>query len=289
MDPEPKNAAPTQICITQNRKRPASEQERRERKRAIDRQAQRSLRVKTKIYIAKLERTIKILQSKDHNDATATLLSEIDALRAENEQLKHTIESVKSLVGLNAVSQDVLSAKPGPVTEDANHSSTAAAVGDTLPEPPTTCIDRDPQPSPLPDVNQSTSIGRTTSEDDQKWFDQPESPEQSDFFQPLPSSNGLTTVNQPTKATIDLDGMTLTPDPDKPVTPDYDREVTHSPGHRPLSRFAPEKKAEEIIQELLEAAPYSLMIQEILGSKVVLSLAHHSPHRPPSPSLTLSE
>lgn len=128
MDHEPKNAAPTQIYITQKRNRPASEQECRERKRAVDRQAQRSLREKTKIHIAKLERTIEILRNKDRNDTTATLLSEIDALRAENEQLKHTIESVKSLVGINVVSQDILPAKPGPGTEDANYSPTVAAV-----------------------------------------------------------------------------------------------------------------------------------------------------------------
>lgn len=129
VDPEPKDAVPTQICITQKRKRPASEQERRERKRAVDRQAQRSLREKTKIHIAKLERTIEILQNKDRNEKTATLLSEIDTLRAENERLKHIIESVKSVVGFNAVSQDILPAKLGPVTEHANHSPTAKAVG----------------------------------------------------------------------------------------------------------------------------------------------------------------
>jgi hypothetical protein len=84
------------------RKRRASclgEQERRERKRAIDREAQRSLREKTKTHIAELERTIEILRDQDRNGATASLLSEIESLRAENERLRDVIDSVKSMVG----------------------------------------------------------------------------------------------------------------------------------------------------------------------------------------------
>lgn len=84
------------------RKRRASclgEQERRERKRAIDREAQRSLREKTKTHIAELERTIQILRDQDRNGATANLLSEIDSLRAENERLRDIIDSVKSVLG----------------------------------------------------------------------------------------------------------------------------------------------------------------------------------------------
>lgn len=84
------------------RKRRASclgEQERRERKRAIDREAQRSLREKTKTHIAELERTIRILRDQDGNGSTASLLSEIESLRAENERLRDIIEGVKSVVG----------------------------------------------------------------------------------------------------------------------------------------------------------------------------------------------
>lgn len=87
------------------RKRRASclgEQERRERKRAIDREAQRSLREKTKTHIAELERTIQILRDQDHNGATANLLSEIDALRAENDRLRNVIEGVRGVVGGDA-------------------------------------------------------------------------------------------------------------------------------------------------------------------------------------------
>ena len=92
----------TPITPIVKRKRRASclgEQERRERKRAIDREAQRSLREKTKTHIAELERTIEILRDQDRNGATASLLSEIESLRAENERLKGVIDSVKSVVG----------------------------------------------------------------------------------------------------------------------------------------------------------------------------------------------
>lgn len=75
------------------------EQERRERKRAIDREAQRSLREKTKSHISELERTIQILTDQDKDRATADLLAEIDNLRAKNEQLQDTINSIKSLLG----------------------------------------------------------------------------------------------------------------------------------------------------------------------------------------------
>ncbi|PVI00723.1 hypothetical protein DM02DRAFT_526456 [Periconia macrospinosa] len=96
-------ATPTiPVAPVVKRKRRASclgEQERRERKRAIDREAQRSLREKTKSHIADLERTIQILRDQDRNSATANLLSEIEALRAENERLRDVIENVKSIVG----------------------------------------------------------------------------------------------------------------------------------------------------------------------------------------------
>lgn len=92
----------TPVAPAVKRKRRASclgEQERRERKRAIDREAQRSLREKTKTHIAELERTIQILRDQDRNGATANLLSEIDSLRAENERLRDIIDSVKHVLG----------------------------------------------------------------------------------------------------------------------------------------------------------------------------------------------
>lgn len=123
----------TPVAPVVKRKRRASclgEQERRERKRAIDREAQRSLREKTKTHIAELERTIQILRDQDRNEATSSLLSEIDTLRTENERLRDVIESVKSVIG-----GDVFSSRAGPsTTANANdrgheHSPAASSVG----------------------------------------------------------------------------------------------------------------------------------------------------------------
>ena len=98
----PPTPTPTPIAPVIKRRRRTSclgEQERRERKRAIDREAQRSLREKTKTHIAELERTIQILRDQDRDGATASLLAEIDRLRGENERLREVIDSVKSVVG----------------------------------------------------------------------------------------------------------------------------------------------------------------------------------------------
>jgi hypothetical protein len=92
----------TPVAPAVKRKRRVSclgEQERRERKRAIDREAQRSLREKTKTHIAELERTIQVLRDQDRNGATTSLLSEIEELRAENKRLRDVVDGVKSLVG----------------------------------------------------------------------------------------------------------------------------------------------------------------------------------------------
>ncbi|KAI8937663.1 hypothetical protein NX059_005365 [Plenodomus lindquistii] len=111
------DAAPhqTPAAPVMKRKRRASclgEQERRERKRAIDREAQRSLREKTKTHIAELERTIQILRDQDRNGATATLLTEIEELRTENDRLRDVIESVRSVVGGDFLSRNKTPTNP---------------------------------------------------------------------------------------------------------------------------------------------------------------------------------
>ncbi|KAF2205082.1 hypothetical protein GQ43DRAFT_66519 [Delitschia confertaspora ATCC 74209] len=96
-------SAPNPIAPVIKRRRRTSclgEQERRERKRAIDREAQRSLREKTKTHIAELERTIEILRDQDREGTTKSLLGEIEGLRQENDRLREIIENVKSIVGL---------------------------------------------------------------------------------------------------------------------------------------------------------------------------------------------
>lgn len=125
------DAAPPQIPIAPvvKRKRRASclgEQERRERKRAIDREAQRSLREKTKTHIAELERTIQILRDHDRNGATASLLSEIDILRAENERLRDVIDSVKSVIGCDLLPRNA-APTTAPVYDGGSGDSPAAS------------------------------------------------------------------------------------------------------------------------------------------------------------------
>ncbi|KAI4956691.1 hypothetical protein J4E91_000904 [Alternaria rosae] len=180
-------APPTQtpVATVAKRKRRASclgEQERRERKRAIDREAQRSLREKTKTHIAELERTIQILRDQDRNGATASLLSEIDNLRAENEQLRDVIDSVKSVVGLDlGVS-----------------SKTAAAI-----VPPSLADNGDDEDAPFA----ATSAGQQSPK--------PRTVSSSSTTRPsLPTPIDQPTAHIPseTMRSLDLDGMTVMPD-----------------------------------------------------------------------------
>jgi hypothetical protein len=125
-------AAQTPVAPVVKRKRRASclgEQERRERKRAIDREAQRSLREKTKTHIAELERTIQILRDQDRNGTTASLLSEIDVLRAENERLRDVIDSVKSVIGCEVLTRNTATIGVPENDGGIGHSPTASSVG----------------------------------------------------------------------------------------------------------------------------------------------------------------
>jgi hypothetical protein len=128
------DAAPPQTPTAPvvKRKRRASclgEQERRERKRAIDREAQRSLREKTKTHIAELERTIQILRDQDRNGATSSLLSEIDVLRAENERLRDVIDNVKSVIGCDLFPRSTAANVPSGNDGVIEHSPAASSVG----------------------------------------------------------------------------------------------------------------------------------------------------------------
>lgn len=152
------------IAPVVKRKRRASclgEQERRERKRAIDREAQRSLREKTKTHIAELERTIQILRDQDRNGATANLLSEIDGLRAENERLRDIIDSVKSVLG-----NDVAPRTAAPEPPTSNGAGTIASPasssnGQRSPKPRTVTFVEDSKPAlPTPtDLPNSYDFG----------------------------------------------------------------------------------------------------------------------------------
>jgi hypothetical protein len=122
----------TPVAPVVKRKRRASclgEQERRERKRAIDREAQRSLREKTKTHIAELERTIQILRDQDRNGATSSLLTEIDVLRSENERLRDVIDSVKSVIGCDIFSRNTATNTAPANDGGTEHSPAASSVG----------------------------------------------------------------------------------------------------------------------------------------------------------------
>ncbi|KAH8804547.1 hypothetical protein F5884DRAFT_859174 [Xylogone sp. PMI_703] len=71
----------------------------RDRKRALDRKAQRASREKTRARIAHLENLVKVL-SEEHSEAETVrdLLGEIDKLHAESERLKKVIKEIRGVV-----------------------------------------------------------------------------------------------------------------------------------------------------------------------------------------------
>jgi hypothetical protein len=79
--------------------RPTNDDKQRERKRALDRKAQRASREKTRSHIAHLEKMVRILSDKNGNSATRELLEEMGRLHAEIDRLRKIIDSVKSVLG----------------------------------------------------------------------------------------------------------------------------------------------------------------------------------------------
>ena len=75
----------------------------RERKRALDRKAQRASREKTRTHIANLERMVQILSEKNGNAATSELLEEMGRMQAEIERLRKIIDSIMGLLGVDVV------------------------------------------------------------------------------------------------------------------------------------------------------------------------------------------
>jgi hypothetical protein len=72
--------------------------ERLARKRALDREAQRSSRCKTKNHIALLESRIEALTRVQANGNTKELMDQIEAQRKENEALRAMLKTVAKLV-----------------------------------------------------------------------------------------------------------------------------------------------------------------------------------------------
>ena len=74
-------------------------EERLARKRELDRQAQRSARVKTKNHIAHLESRIEALTRVQGTGDVKGLIDQIEEQRKENETLKSTLRTIGKLVG----------------------------------------------------------------------------------------------------------------------------------------------------------------------------------------------
>lgn len=80
-----------------------NESPQRARKRALDRQAQRTFREKTKNYVAHLEQTVEACKAENEEQLITNLMD-------QNSQLHHTIESLRKTIGdINACSQRELS------------------------------------------------------------------------------------------------------------------------------------------------------------------------------------
>jgi hypothetical protein len=75
-------------------------EERLARKRELDRQAQRSARVKTKNHISNLESRIEILTKVQGTGDIKSLIDQIEDQRKENEALKATLKTIGKLVGI---------------------------------------------------------------------------------------------------------------------------------------------------------------------------------------------
>jgi hypothetical protein len=70
----------------------------RERKRAMDRKAQRVSREKTRSHIAHLEKMVEILCEKNESEATTELMAEVSRLNQEIDRLRKIIEAIKSVL-----------------------------------------------------------------------------------------------------------------------------------------------------------------------------------------------
>ncbi len=76
------------------------EERQRERKRALDRKAQRASREKTRAHIAHLENMVRILSGSSGSSSTGELLEEMNRLHGEIDRLRKIIENIKSVLGV---------------------------------------------------------------------------------------------------------------------------------------------------------------------------------------------
>jgi hypothetical protein len=97
------NLSPNPVILAARAsKRHGSDAEmRHQRKREMDKIAQRKAREKQRLHIAHLERTINILREEPGSTATCELLEEIQQLRSENRHLREIINNIKHALGVS--------------------------------------------------------------------------------------------------------------------------------------------------------------------------------------------
>jgi hypothetical protein len=131
--------APTTTAAAAAAKRPrkpslrnTDDDKQRERKRALDRKAQRASREKTRSHIAHLEQMVQILSDKNGSAATSELMEEMSRLHAEIDRLRKIIDSIKSVLGADILE----STAPAPQPPRYTYSPSQPSAIDMYRHPP---------------------------------------------------------------------------------------------------------------------------------------------------------
>lgn len=92
-------------CVLQDHQvskiHPTKQHKKRERKREIDRKAQRTSRERAKLYTAELEERIDVLCRENDNTALIDLMNEIFSLKKDRDRLRMVIEKAKVTLDAN--------------------------------------------------------------------------------------------------------------------------------------------------------------------------------------------
>jgi type II secretory pathway pseudopilin PulG len=110
-----------------------------ERRRSIDRTAQRNARAKTKARIRELERLVDSLQSSQGDERLQNVMMMLEQQQDEARKLKGTLEAVRKLVGENITLSPGLLPETGSDNDDAKLYPGPRSIGssDTLHDPTT--------------------------------------------------------------------------------------------------------------------------------------------------------
>jgi len=96
-------AASTTLPLVKRARKPSlkntDDDKQRERKRALDRKAQRASREKTRSHIAHLEKMVQILSDQNGSKKMSEMMDEMNRLHAEIDRLRKIIDSIKSVLG----------------------------------------------------------------------------------------------------------------------------------------------------------------------------------------------